>query len=155
MQGDFQIQNAAVALATIDVLRRENRCVITTDDIKRGMNNVSWAGRLELINTKHGQFILGIFLAILLFIHFFIIDGTHNAEGASALANFIDKERGRYHRICWIFAASNTKKPEDILSRLVHEGDILFITGFTTPEEMPWVKHYPVSGKYFLPWYVI
>lgn len=70
MQGDFQIQNAAVALATIDVLRRENRCLITTDNIKRGMNNVSWAGRLELINTKHGQFILGIFLAILLFIIF-------------------------------------------------------------------------------------
>lgn len=67
--GDHQKQNAAVALATVGVLRG----VLPVDDaiVKRGIKQVEWAGRLQLVRREGGQTIL--------------LDGAHNPAGAQTL----------------------------------------------------------------------
>ena len=66
--GEHQKQNAALARATVNVLQR--RIPVSIDQIETGLHNVSWPGRLQLIE-RGGQRIL--------------LDGAHNVAGAETL----------------------------------------------------------------------
>jgi dihydrofolate synthase/folylpolyglutamate synthase len=77
--GGHQAQNAAVALAVLDALRddgerRGHHLPIDEAAIRRGMRDVRWPGRLELIDS--GALGWGRVL----------LDGAHNPDGATALA---------------------------------------------------------------------
>ena len=67
--GDHQKQNAAVAMAVAGVLRG----ALPVDDaaVQRGIKQVQWAGRLQLVRREGGQTIL--------------LDGAHNPAGAQTL----------------------------------------------------------------------
>jgi dihydrofolate synthase/folylpolyglutamate synthase len=68
--GDHQRLNAALALATIEVLREV--LPIKQDLVERGLKAVQWAGRLQLVKREAGRIIL--------------LDGAHNPAGAQTLA---------------------------------------------------------------------
>lgn len=67
--GEHQVKNAVIAIKTSEVIK-EKGFIITENSIRLGLANAVWPGRLEVINKKP----------------MFIIDGAHNAEGASVLA---------------------------------------------------------------------
>ncbi|MGD8188797.1 bifunctional folylpolyglutamate synthase/dihydrofolate synthase [Brevibacillus ginsengisoli] len=75
MNGEHQLQNAAVALMVTDLLREYYAYHLTDEDISRGLESTTWSGRLEMIQINP---------AILL-------DGAHNAEGMQALTASIAK----------------------------------------------------------------
>ncbi|HTA95821.1 MAG TPA: folylpolyglutamate synthase/dihydrofolate synthase family protein [Verrucomicrobiae bacterium] len=82
LPGDHQKLNAALALATVEVLQKQ--IPITEEKIREGLANVNWPGRLQLIEKPEGQKIL--------------LDGAHNVAGAKVLhealeKNFPTKER--------------------------------------------------------------
>ena len=67
--GQHQRLNAALALATVEVLQKQYP--VSGAQICAGLRQVSWAGRLQVITRPGGQRIL--------------LDGAHNAAGAAVL----------------------------------------------------------------------
>jgi dihydrofolate synthase / folylpolyglutamate synthase len=67
--GDHQRLNAALAVATVQVLGNELR--VDDDVIRAGLSRVHWPGRLQLHVTSVGRTIL--------------LDGAHNPAGAESL----------------------------------------------------------------------
>ena len=91
LYGEHQAANAAVAVATLDVLAE---CGIRASmmDIQRGLESVEWPARFEMVETKP--------LAIL--------DCAHNVASAEALARTLNERyAGRPRSL--IFAASSDK----------------------------------------------
>jgi dihydrofolate synthase/folylpolyglutamate synthase len=74
--GDHQILNAALALATVKLL--QSQIPVGEQSIRAGLESVSWPGRLQLIRRPGGQIIL--------------LDGAHNAAGATALRAALEKD---------------------------------------------------------------
>lgn len=73
--GDHQVNNSILALSAIDFLKETKGLNITEEDIREGLINTKWPGRIEKIMEKP----------------IFIIDGAHNEDGARSLAKAIDK----------------------------------------------------------------
>ena len=67
--GDHQQTNAALALATVDILQPQ--IPVSNEQIRTGLASVNWPGRLQLVTRPGGQKIL--------------LDGAHNVAGAQAL----------------------------------------------------------------------
>jgi len=61
--------NAALALAAVEFLQKQ--IPVSDEEIRAGLANVNWPGRLQLIQRPNGQKIL--------------LDGAHNVAGANAL----------------------------------------------------------------------
>jgi dihydrofolate synthase/folylpolyglutamate synthase len=69
LPGEHQRLNAALALATVEVLQEQ--IPVAEDKIRVGLAGVNWPGRLQLIEKPNGQKIL--------------LDGAHNVAGVEAL----------------------------------------------------------------------
>lgn len=69
MLGEHQRRNAAVALATIEVLQPE--IPVSEAAAMRGLKTVNWPGRLQVVRRGETEILL---------------DGAHNPDGARALA---------------------------------------------------------------------
>ncbi len=67
--GDHQKTNAALAVATVEVLQPQIR--VSPPDLRAGLASVSWPGRLQLIRRPGGARVL--------------LDGAHNLAGAQVL----------------------------------------------------------------------
>ena len=72
--GDHQLKNAATAIEAVKVLRGRG-WKITDADIREGISGARWPGRLEILMNEP----------------LFLIDGAHNAHGAAALAEALQK----------------------------------------------------------------
>ncbi|MFO1488169.1 MAG: folylpolyglutamate synthase/dihydrofolate synthase family protein [Verrucomicrobiota bacterium] len=69
LPGEHQRLNAALALATVEVLQKI--IPVNESQLRRGLSEVTWAGRLQTVIRPSGQRVL--------------LDGAHNAEGAETL----------------------------------------------------------------------
>ncbi|HYE30080.1 MAG TPA: folylpolyglutamate synthase/dihydrofolate synthase family protein [Methylomirabilota bacterium] len=69
--GEHQKKNAAVALATVNVL--QTSLPVSPDAIAEGLKNVHWPGRLQLARLSDGRQVL--------------LDGAHNLDGVKTLAH--------------------------------------------------------------------
>ena len=66
--GEHQKQNAALALATVEVL--QDQISVSAETIREGLAKVHWPGRLQMIERGGQKFLL---------------DGAHNVAGVAAL----------------------------------------------------------------------
>jgi dihydrofolate synthase/folylpolyglutamate synthase len=73
--GEHQKLNAALALATVEVLQKQ--IPVAGEKIRAGLANVNWPGRLELIERSDGQKLL--------------LDGAHNVASTKALRKALEK----------------------------------------------------------------
>lgn len=73
--GDHQRANAAVAAATVRLLRY--RLPVTDKDIACGLATVYWPGRLQFLEYRS---------------HRWLLDGAHNLDGVRSLAAFLNQE---------------------------------------------------------------
>jgi dihydrofolate synthase/folylpolyglutamate synthase len=76
LQGDHQKINAALALATIETLQKE--IPVLDEQIRRGLAETFWPGRLQLVERPGGQKIL--------------LDGAHNVAGAKVLKETVERD---------------------------------------------------------------
>ncbi len=67
--GEHQQVNAALAVAAVRVLQA--KIPVSDDDIRRGLETVSWPGRLQVVKQLDGRT--------------FLLDGAHNAAGVDSL----------------------------------------------------------------------
>ncbi|MGH7950576.1 MAG: DUF559 domain-containing protein [Limisphaerales bacterium] len=75
LMGEHQKQNAVLALTTVEVLQKQ--IPVSEKQIKIGLEEVNWPGRLQLIEKPDGQK--------------FLLDGAHNVAGAKVLRETIEK----------------------------------------------------------------
>lgn len=68
--GDHQLRNAAVALETVEVLRRRG-WVLEQEDVEHGLYATSWPARFELVSEEPP----------------FVVDGGHNPQCARSVAD--------------------------------------------------------------------
>jgi dihydrofolate synthase/folylpolyglutamate synthase len=76
LRGEHQKLNAALALATVEILQKQ--IPVSAGKIHEGLANINWPGRLQLIQKPEGQKIL--------------LDGAHNVAGAEALRAALEKD---------------------------------------------------------------
>jgi dihydrofolate synthase / folylpolyglutamate synthase len=76
LAGEHQTRNAALAVMGIEALKL---FPITVADIRRGLANTGWSGRLDEYEARRRT----------------LLDGAHNPEGAQLLRDFLIKEKER------------------------------------------------------------
>ncbi|KAG5457962.1 MAG: Mur ligase [Olpidium bornovanus] len=138
LRGDVQLENAATAVAVLQVLRccHQGRFRSLTDaHILQGMSRARWPGRLDLIPSPVSPISDPI-----------LVDGAHNPPAAAALGCYLDAtvRTQTSPNVRWILGISQGKDVSEILANLgVRSGDIVAAVSFSTPETMPWVKCVP------------
>ena len=75
LPGEHQRMNAALALATVEVLQKS--LPASDEQIATGLAQVKWPGRLQLITRPNGQRVL--------------LDGAHNIAGVETLVAAVEK----------------------------------------------------------------
>ncbi len=108
LRGNVQLINSALALATVEVLRQQGYA-ITSDQIRQGLAQTQWPGRLQTIELG-GQTLL--------------LDGAHNLPAAVALRQYLDQTMSG--SICWFVAMLETKDAAGILKMLLRPGDQVY-----------------------------
>lgn len=111
LRGAHQLENGAVALMTLEVLRQYYATVMDDEDILKGMAEVDWPGRLERVARQPE----------------IILDGAHNQEGAEALASAI--RDFRYDRLHLLIGVLEDKDVDAILRPLLPLADRVMVTG--------------------------
>lgn len=73
LEGEFQIENAAIALAALRAFRERESCESLTDEVMvAGLKEARWPGRLERIDARGREF---------------LFDCAHNPDGCAALGS--------------------------------------------------------------------
>ncbi|EQK41341.1 bifunctional FolC family protein [[Clostridium] bifermentans ATCC 638] len=100
--GEHQIKNSIVALNVIEYLNDIKITNISEENIRKGLLETKWPGRIEKISENP----------------MFIIDGAHNEEGAKSLANSIDKYFENKNKIL-VIGMLEDKDIESVLDLLI------------------------------------
>jgi dihydrofolate synthase / folylpolyglutamate synthase len=112
MPGEFQAENAAVALAICEEMWRVTRPgEIRADAVKRGIKNAFLAGRMEVLSAGPDV----------------VIDGAQNAASASRLAGSI-KKIFRYDKLLLIVAFCDDKDIRGACDALGKIADVIIVT---------------------------
>ncbi len=74
--GNYQIQNAGIALSAMEILSKQAGFFpLSQETVQEGLRKTSWPGRLEIVSHKP----------------FVMIDGAHNLNAARILADYLKK----------------------------------------------------------------
>lgn len=130
--GRYQIKNIACAMTAISSLKDR----IPTKAIVKGMGNVKWPGRFEIVNTKP----------------FVLLDGAKDTEGLKSLMKSLDLLN--YDRLYTVLGVSKDKMIPDMIKEITKKTDFFILTkhkvnGRGTDTETLW-KETEKSGKPFL-----
>jgi dihydrofolate synthase/folylpolyglutamate synthase len=99
--GDFQLENAATAVAALEILASEGFS-ISAADITRGLARVKWPGRFQILQQNPTV----------------LVDGAHNVASMKMLVNNI-KAYFPHKRIFLVFGTSCDKDIPGIINELV------------------------------------
>jgi len=116
--GQHQLENAATAVAALEVLT-EKGFHIPGDNITRGLAQVSWPGRLQVLN-RHPLI---------------VVDGAHNPDSARKLKRSLEQYFD-FDRAILIIGASSDKDLAGIVSALVPLFDKVIATRSIHPRAM-------------------
>lgn len=111
--GTYQTENGSLALETLDYLRQHHHLKITDENIYQGFSNVYWPGRLQILSLAP----------------YIIIDGAHNIDGITRLAEFLATIKEK-RKVTIIFAVSKDKAKDQMISVLDHLADEIIFTMF-------------------------
>jgi len=100
LMGQYQLGNAATAVAALEVLG-EKGFSISRDSIIKGLSEVSWPGRLQVIGQRP----------------LIVVDGAHNPDAARWLRESI-KQYFNFNRATLIMGVSCDKDVAGIVSQL-------------------------------------
>jgi dihydrofolate synthase/folylpolyglutamate synthase len=98
--GEYQIENATMAMGTLETME-EVGFSVTRESIYRGMKEVDWPGRLEVVRERP----------------WVVLDGAHNPAGAQALSEALSQDFS-YDRCYFLLGIMRDKEVEKIVSIL-------------------------------------
>jgi dihydrofolate synthase/folylpolyglutamate synthase len=110
LPGSHQERNAALAVAAVEVL---SHCgyYVAERDVRKGLSNVRWPGRLEVVATNPTV----------------ILDGAHNPAAISVLCNALKHHFPR-RKLIVIFGVLQDKNYRVMIKKLAPLTDILILT---------------------------
>lgn len=108
--GKHQKENALLALGVLDILT-EKGFTINADAIARGLKNVRWEGRLEVLCKKP----------------LFVIDGAHNPAGAAVLSRSLANDFS-YEKLILVVGVLMDKDYRAMLRILARQADVIIVT---------------------------
>lgn len=111
MLGEHQCKNAAGVMMVLEVLRQYMAFVLEDEAIRQGVQDTSWAGRLEQISASPR----------------IVLDGAHNPEGAETLAKTI-QETFQYRRLNLMMGMLANKHHRSYLQHILPIVDTLILT---------------------------
>lgn len=111
LNGMHQIENASVALMTLEVLRQYYALIADDEDLFLAMKRTQWAGRLEMVSTQPR----------------ILIDGAHNPEGAESLAKAL-KETYSYKNLHFVMGMLDNKNHSGYFRHILPIVDTLILT---------------------------
>jgi len=117
--GQHQLENAATAVAALEVLA-EKGFHISGDSITKGLAQVSWPGRLQVLSRRP----------------LIVVDGAHNPDSARKLKQSLEQYFD-FDRAILIIGTSSDKDLAGIVSELVPLFDKVIATHSIHPRAMP------------------
>ena len=108
--GEYQLVNAKTALAAIKELSMMD-IKIKRDSIYKGINNVRWPGRLEVISKKPT----------------ILLDGAHNIQGIQSLKQAI-KKYFKYNKLVLVMGVLKDKQVIEMCETIMPMVDIIITT---------------------------
>jgi dihydrofolate synthase/folylpolyglutamate synthase len=130
--GDFQANNAGIAVSTLQYLSQKGYFSISENNIRDSLQKVKWAGRFEIIEKKP----------------YIIIDGAHTIESSKVLANNINHLFNNSN-FTIIFGIMKDKKIEEIISNISKIPSRLIITKINYHRSMDPVNIKKIAIKYY------
>lgn len=128
--GKHQIENTALALGAIEIL--ESRGLnIGGEIVKKGLKDVRWEGRLEILNENPTL----------------VVDGAHNPGGISALCRSLAVDF-KYDKLILLFGVLNDKDYKAMLRKLSPRADKIILTRPGGERALPAEKLLPFVGKH-------
>ena len=128
LTGSHQVENAALVLATCELLGR-NKMIIPLKHIQAGLDNTRWPGRLEVV-SDHPMIIL---------------DGAHNLGACKELAKYLRTElKGR--RITLVIGILDDKPYTAILECLLPVCSQVILTSPKIDRALPVDTLYPIAA---------
>lgn len=118
MLGEYQVYNAALALTSVLILREKGLVQIRDEEIKAGLWNAKWPGRLEVI--KRNPTIL--------------IDGAHNLQGISQLKKALDLFE--YENLILCIGILKDKEYSRMAQALAPISDKIIVTEVDSPRKL-------------------
>lgn len=109
--GKHQAFNASTALTVLLALKDKGEIDLTEEQIRVGLEETRWIGRLELLKTNPR----------------FIIDGAHNMQGIEALKKTID-EVFEYDKLILGLGILADKDVENMIAEMAPVGDEIIVT---------------------------
>jgi dihydrofolate synthase/folylpolyglutamate synthase len=116
--GQPQLDNAATAVAALEVLA-EKGFHISGDSITKGLAQVSWPGRLQVLSRRP----------------LLVVDGAHNPDSARKLKQSLEQYFD-FDRAILVIGASSDKDIAGIVSELVPLFDKVIVTRSIHPRAM-------------------
>jgi len=116
--GQYQLDNASTAVAALEVLA-EKGFNISSESIVKGLANVSWEGRLQVINRNPVV----------------VVDGAHNIDSIRKLLKALEHYFS-YERAILIIGFSLDKDVAGIVSEVVDFFDEVIVTRSIHPRAM-------------------
>jgi dihydrofolate synthase/folylpolyglutamate synthase len=113
LKGKFQIRNAAMAIALIEILEMKG-LRIGSSDIRTGLRDTVWPGRMQIMSKKP----------------LILLDGAHNPKAIQALADSLQREL-RLKRLILIIGVMADKDIRRIIQKIVQPANYVI---YTRPE---------------------
>ena len=120
LRGQHQVGNARVAVRLLEAARRRG-IAVPREAIERGLTQVDWPGRLELIRVEDSREVL--------------LDAAHNVDGARALAAYLQARHPE--RPALVIGVMRDKDIEGILAALLPAVSSVVATAAPTPRAIP------------------
>lgn len=130
LPGPHQVQNTACAFAAIELMRRKGFS-ISDDALIRGIKNVRWPGRMEILRTSPTV----------------LLDGAHNSAGIKALCRAL-KNDFAYERLIFVFGVLRDKDYGTMVRQLASLADELIITSPETERALSLTDLLPIAQQY-------
>jgi dihydrofolate synthase/folylpolyglutamate synthase len=120
LRGEHQNLNALVAVRLLEAARGRTGIRVPREAVERGLADVDWPGRLELIQMPDGARVL--------------LDAAHNSDGAHALAAYL----ARWHaeRPALVIGMMRDKHVAGILEPLIPRVSSIIATAASTPRAL-------------------
>lgn len=116
--GLHQVYNASLAISAIAILRNKGFIRTSNEEIKRGLTNTFWKGRLEVLRRKP----------------IFVIDGAHNLQGIETLIKSL--ELFKYNRLILGMSILKDKDSSHMVENIAPLADEIIITEINSPRKM-------------------
>ena len=119
LRGAHQVANAVVAVRLLEAARARG-VSLTRSAIERGLAEVEWPARLELLTLENRRRVL--------------LDAAHNADGARALAEYL--RRWHPERPALVISVMRDKDVDEILTALLPVTSDVITTQAPSPRAM-------------------